>query len=99
MIAFDKGFATWLLYAVDKWVQLFLMECKLAKSQAEVYVKHFDFSNIIGSVLYRTFAMALPATLLQVSTFDVGSKCPSYTTKKEASEKRPKQEKSTNTRS
>ena len=62
MIAIDEWFPSRFLFAVDRQVQLFLTECKVAETRMDVNDRHLDFSNIIGSILYGTFSRPLPPT-------------------------------------
>lgn len=90
MIALDEWFPSRFLYAVDKRVQLFLTECKLAETRVEVNDRHLDFSDIIGSVLYGTFTMPLPPTFQKITSDDAGTKRSGDNTEKDNGGKKQK---------
>ncbi len=94
MIALDEWFAPRFLYAVDKQVQLFLTEFKLAETRLKVNDRHLDFTDIIQTVLYGTFTMSLPPTFQKVDSEFAGTKRAGDKTDKDADGKKQKSDKS-----
>lgn len=95
MIALDEWFPSRFLFAVDKRVQIFLTECKVAVSRMDVNDKHLDFSDIIGSILYGNFNMLLPPTFQMITSADNTTQRPGDdNSKKDATGKKRKAEKS-----
>ena len=74
MIALDEWFPCRFLFAIDRRVQIFLSECKVADSRMDVNDRHLDFTDIIESTLYGSFTMRLPPTFQRTSSDDSGEK-------------------------
>jgi hypothetical protein len=70
MIALDEWFPCRFLFAVDRRIQIFLSECKVATTRMDVNDNHLDFSNIINSIIYGHFTMPLPPTFQRVAATD-----------------------------
>ena len=74
MIALDEWFPCRFLFAIDRRVQIFLAECKVAVTRMDVNDAHLDFKDIIGSILYGNFTMLLPPTFQRVSSDESSNK-------------------------
>jgi hypothetical protein len=72
--ALDEWFPCKFLFAVDRRVQLFLTQCKVAENRFDVNDKLLDFSDITDSILFGNFRMPLPPAFKKVTTAVIGEK-------------------------